>query len=238
MEDSNEIDIYEKEHKIRDQLKEELLFITQNNLKNTVETYEKFTDQILNHYFNKKLDQMREIAANIPKKEKKPRVDNESKKIKENLINETKSLQDSNNYMKEKIKEYFDQMFNENLKKLQNGIDELFDTDGINKNVKSVYQSLINEDFSVEKINENHAKIMKKFEDVYQQYLLKNLKYKEELAVYNKRQEQKLNENIDVKKEFNDINNYLNNFKFNNNSLLTLFKLYQFNYINNYSFFK
>ena len=216
MEDSNEIDIYEKEHKIRDQLKEELLFITQNNLKNTVETYEKFTDQILNHYFNKKLDQMREIAANIPKKEKKPRVDNESKKIKENLINETKSLQDSNNYMKEKIKEYFEQMFNENLKKFQNGIDELFDTDGINKNVKSVYQSLINEDFSVEKINENHAKIMKKFEDVYQQYLLKNLKYKEELAVYNKRQEQKLNENIDVKKEFNDINNYLNNFKFNN----------------------
>ena len=216
MEDSNEIDIYEKEHKIRDQLKEELLFITQNNLKNTVETYEKFTDQILNHYFNKKLDQMREIAANIPKKEKKSRVDNESKKIKENLTNETKSLQDSNNYMKEKIKEYFDQMFNENLKKLQNGIDELFDTDGINKNVKSVYQSLINEDFSVEKINENHAKIMKKFEDVYQQYLLKNLKYKEELAVYNKRQEQKLNENIDVKKEFNDINNYLNNFKFNN----------------------
>ena len=216
MEDSNEIDIYEKEHKIRDQLKEELLFITQNNLKNTVETYEKFTDQILNHYFNKKLDQMREIAANIPKKEKKPRVDNESKKIKENLTNETKSLQDSNNYMKEKIKEYFDQMFNENLKKLQNGIDELFDTDGINKNVKSVYQSLINEDFSVEKINENHAKIMKKFEDVYQKYLLKNLKYKEELAVYNKRQEQKLNENIDVKKEFNDINNYLNNFKFNN----------------------
>ena len=216
MEDSNEIDIYEKEHKIRDQLKEELLFITQNNLKNTVETYEKFTDQILNHQFNKKLDQMREIAANIPKKEKKPRVDNESKKIKENLTNETKSLQDSNNYMKEKIKEYFDQMFNENLKKLQNGIDELFDTDGINKNVKSVYQSLINEDFSVEKINENHAKIMKKFEDVYQQYLLKNLKYKEELAVYNKRQEQKLNENIDVKKEFNYINNYLNNFKFNN----------------------
>ena len=216
MEDSNEIDIYEKEHKIRDQLKEELLFITQNNLKNTVETYEKFTDQILNHYFNKKLDQMREIAANIPKKEKKSRVDNESKKIKENLTNETKSLQDSNNYMKEKIKEYFDQMFNENLKKLQNGIDELFDTDGINKNVKSVYQSLINEDFSVDKINENHAKIMKKFEDVYQQYLLKNLKYKEELAVYNKRQEQKLNENIDVKKEFNDINNYLNNFKFNN----------------------
>ena len=216
MEDSNEIDIYEKEHKIRDQLKEELLFITQNNLKNTVETYEKFTDQILNHYFNKKLDQMREIAANIPKKEKKSRVDNESKKIKENLTNETKSLQDSNNFMKEKIKEYFDQMFNENLKKLQNGIDELFDTDGINKNVKSVYQSLINEDFSVEKINENHAKIMKKFEDVYQQYLLKNLKYKEELAVYNKRQEQKLNENIDVKKEFNDINNYLNNFKFNN----------------------
>ena len=33
MEDSKETDIYEKEHKIRDQLKEELVFIIQNNLK-------------------------------------------------------------------------------------------------------------------------------------------------------------------------------------------------------------
>ena len=61
---------------------------------------------------------MREIAAKIPKRGEKPRNYNESKKIKENLTKEVKSLQESNEYMKEKIKEHFDQMFNENLKKL------------------------------------------------------------------------------------------------------------------------
>ena len=42
------------------------------------------------------------------------------------------------------------------------------------------------------------------------------MKYKEELEVYNRRQEQILNENIDCKKEYNDINNYLNSFKIDN----------------------
>ena len=216
MEDFKETDIYEKEHKIRDQLKEELVFIIQNNLKNTVEKYEQFTEALLAYRFTKKREKMRELAAKIPKKGEKPRNDKESKKIKENLENEQINLQESSKYIKENIQNHFDKIFNEDLKKLQNGIDEIFNTDGINKNVKNIYHAIKNDDYSVEKINENHAKIMKKFEDVYQQYLLKNLKYKEELAVYNKRQEQKLNENIDVKKEFNDINNYLNNFKFNN----------------------
>ena len=36
-------------------------------------------------------------------------------------------------------------------------------------------------------------KQQKKFEEVYKQYLLTNMKYKEELEVYNKRQEQIIN---------------------------------------------
>ena len=57
---------------------------------------------------------------------------------------------------------------------------------------------------------------MNKFENVYKEYLLKKMKYEEEIEVYNKRQEQILNENIDCKKEYNDINNYLNTFKIDN----------------------
>ena len=205
---ANNINIYDKDEKMKDKLKEELLYISQNNLKKTVAKYEEFSDKLFQNRFQKRAREIRELEA---KKDEK-----QSKQIKEKSAHEAEMMKATEVFLKEGIKFEFDKIFNEDLKKLQNGIDELFDTDGINKNVKSVYQSLINEDFSVDKINENHAKIMKKFEDVYQQYLLKNLKYKEELAVYNKRQEQKLNENIDVKKEFNDINNYLNNFKFNN----------------------
>ena len=68
----------------------------------------------------------------------------------------------------------------------------------------------------MENINERYEKSVARFEEVYKQYLLKNMKYKEELEVYNKRQEQILNENIDCKKEYNDINNYLNSFKIDN----------------------
>ena len=216
MEDFKETDIYEKEHKIRDQLKEELVFIIQNNLKNTVEKYEQFTEMLLAYRFAKKREQMRELAAKIPKKGEKPRNDKESKKIKENLENEQINLQESSKYIKENIQNHFDKIFNEDLKKLQNGIDEIFNTDGINKNVKNIYHAIKNDDYSVEKINENHKKTMEKFEEVYQQYLLKNLKYKEELAVYNKRQEQIQKENIDIKKEYNDIINFLDNFQVDN----------------------
>jgi len=39
------------------------------------------------------------------------------------------------------------------------------------------------------------------------------MKYKEELEIQNLRQQQIINENIDSKKDYADINNYLNNFK-------------------------
>ena len=44
------------------------------------------------------------------------------------------------------------------------------------------------------------------------------MKYKEELEIYKLRQEQILNENIDSKKDYSDINNYLNNFKIDINA--------------------
>ena len=209
----NDSNIYEKEQKIQDKLKEELIFITQNNLKKAEEKYEEFTEQLLRNRFYKKRDQMREYAAKISKNSKKLEKETESKKIKENLKGEQDIIRASSKYLKDMIKFQFDAMFNEDLKKLQNGIDDIFNMDGINRNIKSIYNSINNNEYCVENINERYEKSVARFEEVYKQYLLKNMKYKEELEVYNKRQEQILNENIDCKKEYNDINNYLNSFK-------------------------
>ena len=212
----NDSNIYEKEQKIQDKLKEELIFITQNNLKKAEEKYEEFTEQLLRNRFYKKRDQMREYAAKISKNSKKLEKETESKKIKENLKGEQDIIRASSKYLKDMIKFQFDAMFNEDLKKLQNGIDDIFNMDGINRNIKSIYNSINNNEYSVENINERYEKSVARFEEVYKQYLLKNMKYKEELEVYNKRQEQRLNDNIDCKKEYNDINNYLNSFKIDN----------------------
>ena len=212
----NDSNIYEKEQKIQDKLKEELIFITQNNLKKAEKKYEEFTEQLLRNHFLKKRDQMREYAAKISKNSKKLQKETESKKIKDNLKGEQDIIKASNIYLKDMIKFQFDAMFNEDLKKLQNGIDDIFNMDGINRNIKSIYNSINNDEYSVENINEKYEKSVARFEEVYKQYLLKKMKYKEELEVYNKRQEQILNENIDCKKEYNDINNYLNSFKTDN----------------------
>ena len=126
------------------------------------------------------------------------------------IINDMNEMNLNKLYIRSKSKE------SEDLKKFQNGIDEIFNMDGIDRNIKSIYNSIKSDEYSVDKIKEKCENSKKKFEEVYKQYLLTNMKYKEELEVYNKRQEQILKENVDCKKEYNDINNYLNNFKIDN----------------------
>ena len=193
---NNNSNIYEKEEKTQDKLKEELIFISQNNLKMAVQKYEELADQLLTNRFQKRQQQIQEL---------------ESKKG-----GKQKIIQATEIFLKEGIKFEFDKNFNEDLNKLQDGIDKIFNTEGINRNIKSIYTSIQNNDYSVEKIGENYRKSITKFEEVYREFLLKKLKYKEELEVYNKRQEQILKENIDCKKEYNDINNYLSNFTSDN----------------------
>ena len=205
---ANNINIYDKEEKMKDKLKEELLYISQNNLKKTVAKYEEFSDKLFQNRFQKRAREIRELEA---KKDEK-----QSKQIKEKSAHEAEMMKATEVFLKEGIKFEFDKIFNEDLKKLQNGIDDIFNMDGINRNIKSMYNSINNNDYSVEKIQENYSNAMNKFENVYKEYLLKKLKYEEEIEVYNKRQEQILNENIDCKKEYNDINNYLNSFKIDN----------------------
>ena len=213
----NNMTIYEQELKMKDKLKEELIYINQNNLKRVVAQYEEYTDNLLDNHFNKRVQEIRQLEM------KKNSI--ESKKIKEKSDREGQLMQATRLYVKEGIKFEFEKLFNESLRKLQDGIDDIFNMDGIDRNIKSIYNSIMNNEFSVEKINENHEKSMKKFEDLYKQYLIKNMKYKEELQIYNKRQEQILNENVDCKKDYNDINNYLNNFKVDNKEKDSLKKL-------------
>jgi hypothetical protein len=205
---ANNINIYDKEEKMKDKLKEELLYISQNNLKKTVAKYEEFSDKLFQNRFQKRAREIRELEA---KKDEK-----QSKQIKEKSAHEAEMMKATEVFLKEGIKFEFDKIFNEDLKKLQDGIDDIFNMDGINRNIKSMYNSINNNDYSVEKIQENYSNAMNKFENVYKEYLLKKMKYEEEIEVYNKRQEQILNENIDCKKEYNDINNYLNTFKIDN----------------------
>ena len=213
----NNMTIYEQELKMKDKLKEELIYINQNNLKRVVAQYEEYTDNLLDNHFNKRVQEIRQLEM------KKNSI--ESKKIKEKSDREGQLMQATRLYVKEGIKFEFEKLFNDSLRKLQDGIDDIFNMDGIDRNIKSIYNSIMNNEFSVEKINENHEKSMKKFEDLYKQYLIKNMKYKEELQIYNKRQEQILNENVDCKKDYNDINNYLNNFKVDNKEKDALKKL-------------
>ena len=223
--------IYEKEQKMKDKLKEELIYITQNNLKTAVNKYENFVEKLLNERFEKRKAEIYEYGK---KKNAK-----ESKKIKEKAENEILMMKGTDQYLKEMVKFEFDKIFNEDLKKLQEGIDDIFNMDGIDRNIKSIYNSINSDEYSVQKIKEKCENSKTKFEEIYRQYLLTNMKYKEELEVYNKRQEQILKENIDCKKEYNDINNYLNNFKINNNLLLKHFIFYYFYLVNNlYYYFK
>ena len=200
--------IYEKEQKMKDKLKEELIYITQNNLKTAVNKYENFVEKLLNERFEKRKAEIYEYG-----KKKSAR---ESKKIKEKAENEILMMKGTDQYLKEMVKFEFDKIFNEDLKKLQEGIDDIFNMEGIDRNIKSIYNSINSDEYSVQKIKEKCENSKTKFEEVYRQYLLTNMKYKEELEVYNRRQEQILKENIDCKKEYNDINNYLNTFKIDN----------------------
>ena len=70
-----------------------------------------------------------------------------------------------------------------------------------------------NKEFKREKIDSLLRESIQNFDKTYQIYLLKKMSYKEEFEIYKSRQSEMINENKDSKKEYNDINCYLINFK-------------------------
>ena len=122
-------------------------------------------------------------------------------------------MNETNLDIKRNIKVELEDAYNADIQELHNRIDEIFNTSNINRNIKSIYNSIKNNDYSNDKIKENLNISIKKYEETFRKYLLKKMKYKEELEIYNLRQQQIINESIDSKKDYSDINNYLNNFK-------------------------
>lgn len=204
---SKNLNNYQKEQKLKDRLKEEIIILTQNNLSTSVKKFQEFTDMACNIAFSKRVPLIKDYCGKNSKSE-------ESKKIaEEKVAEENDKMNEANLDIKRNIKIELEDAYNADIIKLHNGIDEIFNTNNINRNIKSIYNSIKNNDYNNIKIKENLNNSIKKYEETFRKYLLKKIKYKEELEIYNLRQQQIINENIDAKKDYSDINNYLNNFK-------------------------
>ena len=206
---NNNIYNYQKEKKLQYKLKDELIFITQKSLQDTIEKFDGFIDKLGNIYIQKKWPLFQEYCKkNLSKEESEEKEEEEKKKLEESLKN-----------LKQLIKNDLESSCNENTKDLINKIDDIFEVSNLNPNIKKINNQIINNEYSSEKLDEILNESVKKYEDTYRNFLLKKMKYKEELEIYNLRQTQILNENIDTKKEYNDINNFINNYKANTNNV-------------------
>ena len=204
---NNKLYNYQKEIKFKDKLKEEILIKMQNNLNNSLLVFDGFIDKLVKLYQEKNLPLIQEYCKkNLSEEKTEERLKQENKKINDNSEN-----------IKKLIKKDLENGSNEDIKDLRNKMAEIFDFSLLNSNIKFVYNQIKNNEFTSEKLDEKLNESVKKFEDVFRIYLLKKMKYKEELEIYNCRQEQMMNENINVKQYYEDINNYLDNFKTDNN---------------------
>ena len=205
---NNNIYNYEKEKNLQYKLKDELIFITQKNLQNTIDKFDGLIDKLHAIYIKENWPLFQEYRKkNLSKEESERREEEEKQKFEEYLKN-----------LKQSIKNDLENSYNENKKDLINRIDEIFDVSNLNPNIKKINNQITNNEYTSEKLDEMLNKSVKKFEDTYSNYLLKKMKYKEELEIYNLRQAQILNDKFDSKKEYNDIKNFINNYKVNANN--------------------
>ena len=198
---------YQKEEKLQNELQDEFIRITRNNLKNTMMKYEYFANKLIKSYSNKRLIILKEYCSkNLNEEQSKVKLKEENDKLNETLEN-----------IVNLIEKDLEKIYNDNINDFILKMNEIFDTGSIDVNILHIYNSIKNNEYSSQRINEHLNDAVKKYEEVFRNYLLKKMKYKEELEIYNLRQQQIINENIDSKKDYSDINNYLNNFKNNAN---------------------
>ena len=189
-------------------MQEEFIRITNNNLKKTVMQYQKFAEKLIKIYSNKKLLLLKEyFSKNLNEEEKNEKIKEENEKLNKILENINNSIQKD-----------LEKIYNDKVGEFINKMNEIFDTKNIDINIKHIYNSIKNNEYTSQKIHENLNETMQKYEETFRNYLLKKMKYKEELEIYNLRQQQIINENLDSKKDYNDINNYVNNFKIDVNA--------------------
>ena len=199
---------YQKEEKLQNELQDEFIRITRNNLKNTMMKYEYFANKLIMSYSNKRLFILKEYwSKNLNEEQSKVKLKEENDKLNETLEN-----------IVNLIEKDLEKIYNDNINDFILKMNEIFDTGSIDVNILHIYNSIKNNEYSSQRISEHLNDAVKKYEEVFRNYLLKKMKYKEELEIYNLRQQQIINENIDSKKDYSDINNYLNNFKNNANA--------------------
>ena len=198
---------YLKEKKFKEKLKEEILINMQKNLNNTFMVFDGFVDKLVKLYKEKNLPLIKEYCQKNLNEEK----------TEERLEQENKKINDTSENIKNLIKKDLENAGTEDIRDLRNKMSEIFDFSLLNPNIKIIYNQIKNNEFTSEKLDEKLNESIKQFEEVFKIYLLKKMKYKEELEIYNNRQGQIINENINIKEDYENINKYLNNFKTENN---------------------
>ena len=151
----NNINNYQQEKKLQQKLKEDLIFITQDNLQNTINIFDEFIEKLKNLYINKKWPLFQEYCKqNLNEEETKQKEEEESKKLDDALKN-----------IRQLIKNDLENSSNENTKDLNNKIDKIFDIGKFNPQIKTLYNQIKNNEFTSDKLDELLYKKVKKFEE-------------------------------------------------------------------------
>ena len=115
--DSKNLNNYQKEQKLKDRLKEEIIILTQNNLSTSVKKFQEFTDMACNIAFSKRVPLIKDYCGKNSKSE-------ESKKIaEEKVAEENDKMNEANLDIKRNIKIELEDAYNADIIKLHNGID-------------------------------------------------------------------------------------------------------------------
>lgn len=201
---NNTENLYSKEIRIRDKLFEEIYQITQNNLQMTIKSFCSIIEKCMNVYYSEEKAKILRLYA-----------DKDNNFVQEKLIEEKKNTIEFSNYLCSNIKDELETLFNNDLKNLEIKINDLFSSN-VNIHNRIIYNSIKNDKYNYSKIKEKLNDSIKKYEESYRVYLLKKMKYKEELAIYNSRQKLKEENGIDIQSKYNNIFNFLKNNNSNN----------------------
>ena len=174
-------------------------FVT-DNAKFFVSRYENIVKKAMKRYYNNLL--MRFNEDNSSFKEKKLE-DNEKLSAYADLVNKN-------------IKNRIEKNFDKDVRLIKDGINEILNFNKLDEHSQLVINNIKNGNYSIENIKKEAESFQEKFEKKQEEYLLKKMKYKELLEI-NKLREKRMKEGKFVKKEFDELNNYLDNFSVEEN---------------------
>lgn len=209
--------LYGKEVRTRDKLIQEIFHITQNNLQFSVEKFGQIVEKCLKIYYQEEKEKIQKVYN-----------ENNNNIIEEKLKEEQRATNEILISFNNNIKKELEEIFTNDLKIIEDNINNLFN-ENLSGRDRIILRDIKNNEYSCSSIKEKLNENIKKFEETFKIYLLKKVKYQEELEIYNYRQQQKTEQSEDIQNKYDNINNYLNNFKINKNEdydkLKSLYKI-------------